>query len=95
MPPRSPPAPHRLTSEQSATPPGTIASLVALYAVQCAKFNYQIAAETRRTQWAILQRFRDEHGEKRVAMLKRQHVEAMLADKAPYPRRNWIKRYAR
>jgi integrase len=71
--------------------PGTVAALVALYAVQCAKFNHEIAAETRRTQWAMLQRFRDEHGEKRVAMLNRQHVEAMLAGKAPYPRRNWVK----
>jgi integrase len=71
--------------------PGTIAAVVAVYATQCAKFNHEIAAETRRTQWAILQRFRDEHGEKRVAMLKRQHVEAMLANKRPYPRRNWLK----
>ena len=41
--------------------------------------------------WVILQRFRNEHGEKRVVLLKRQHVEAILAGKPPYPRRNWLR----
>jgi integrase len=70
--------------------PGTVAALVAAYA-DSSKFKHEFAAETRRTQWAILQRFRDEHGPKRVAMLKCHHVEALLAGKRPYPRRNWLK----
>ena len=69
---------------------GTVAALVAAYA-NSAHFKHEIAPETRRTQWAILQRFRDEHGEKRVAILRREHVAAILASKKPYPRRNWLK----
>ena len=46
---------------------GTIAALVALYA-NSSQFKHEIAAETRRTMWAILQKFRDEHGGKRVAL---------------------------
>jgi integrase len=38
-----------------------------------------------------LPRFRDDHGEKRVGGLKREHVVALLASKEPYPRRNWLK----
>src|SRR6516162_6365847 len=45
--------------------PGTIAALVALYA-NSSQFKHVIAAETRRTMWAISQKFRDEHGTKRV-----------------------------
>ncbi len=70
--------------------PGTVAALVAAYS-NCARFKHEIAPETRRTQWAILQRFREEHGEKRVATLRREHVAAILAEKKPYPRRNWLK----
>jgi len=70
--------------------PGTVAALVAAYA-SSARFKHEIAPETRRTQWAILQRFRDEHGEKRVATLRREHVVAVLSSKKPYPRRNWLK----
>lgn len=69
---------------------GTVASLVAAYA-NSAHFKHEIAPETRRTQWAILQRFRDEHGDKRIATLRREHVVAILSSKKPYPRRNWIK----
>lgn len=70
--------------------PGTIAALIAAYA-NSARLNHELAPETRRTQWAILQRFRDEHGEKRVATLRREHVVAILSIKKPYPRRNWLK----
>ena len=70
--------------------PGTVAALVAAY-TETAHFKYELAAETRRTQWAILQRFRDEHGDKPVAKLKREHLLAILAGKRPYPKRNWLK----
>jgi integrase len=70
--------------------PGTVAALVAAYA-NCARFKHELAPETRRTQWEILQRFRDEHGEKRVGTLRREHVVAILSGKKPYPRRNWLK----
>jgi integrase len=70
--------------------PGTIAALVALYA-ETADFKHAIAPETRRTMWAILQRFRNDHGTKRVAPLKREHVLAILAARPPFAQRNWVR----
>jgi integrase len=70
--------------------PGTIAALVALYA-NSSQFKHEIAAETRRTMWAILRRFGDEHGGKRVALLRREHVLAILDCRPPFARRNWLR----
>ena len=70
--------------------PGTIAALVALYA-NSSQFKHEIAAETRRTMWAILQKFRDEHGTKRVALLRREHVLAILDGRPPFAKRNWLR----
>src|SRR5262245_53122604 len=69
--------------------PGTIAALVAAYAASGAFRD--LAAETRRSRWAILRRFGDEYGAKRVALLKREHVEAILRGIRPHPRRNFLK----
>jgi integrase len=74
----------------SRSQPGTVAALVAVYC-ETAEFKHEIAPETRRTQWAILQRFRNEHGDKPVHKLKREHVLAILAGKRPYPKRNWLR----
>jgi integrase len=74
----------------SRSKPGTIAALVAAYCGS-AEFKHEIAAETRRTRWAILQRFRDEHGDKPVAKLKREHMLAILGGKRPFPKRNWLR----
>ena len=70
--------------------PGTVAALVALYA-NSSQFRHEIAAETRRTMWAILQRFRNEHGVKRVALLRREHVLAILDGRPPFAKRNWLR----
>jgi integrase len=70
--------------------PGTAAALVAVYA-NSSQFKHEIAAETRRTTWSILQRFRNEHGSKRVALLRPQHVLAMLEGRRPFARRNWLR----
>src|SRR5262245_26108599 len=69
---------------------GTIAALVALYA-NSSRFKHEIAAETQRTMWAILQKFRDEHGSKRVALLRREHVLAILDGRPPFAKRNWLR----
>jgi integrase len=69
--------------------PGTVAALVAAYAAS--DTFRDLAPETRRTRWAILRRFGDEHGDKRVATLKREHAEAMLRSKRPHPRQNFLK----
>jgi integrase len=70
--------------------PGTVSSLIALY-VNSSQFKHEIAAETRRTMWAILQKFRDEHGSKRVAMLRREHVLAILDGRRPFAKRNLLR----
>jgi len=69
--------------------PGTVAALVAAYAGS--DTFRELAPDTRRTRWAILRRFGDEHAGKRVAMLKREHVEAMMRGMRPHPRRNFLK----
>src|SRR6516162_3940822 len=68
---------------------GTVAALVAAY-ISSDVFR-DLAPETRRTRWAILQKLRDEHGTKRVALLRHEHVEAMLRAKRPFPRQNLLK----
>jgi integrase len=69
--------------------PGTIASLIAVY-ISSDVFR-DLAPETKRTRLAILQKLRDEHGSKRVALLRREHVEAILRTKRPFPRQNLLK----
>lgn len=74
------------------TKPGTINALVVSY------FNSMafqaLAPETRRTRRNILERFRAEHGDKRSARLKREHVNVMFAKKVAtrFAARNWLKR---
>jgi integrase len=52
-----------------------------------------LATETRRTRRNILERFRAEHGDKRSALLRREHVNVMFAKKAAarFAARNWLK----
>jgi integrase len=40
---------------------------------------------------AILENFRAEHGDKRVALMLRPHIEKLLARKSPAAARNWLK----
>lgn len=61
----------------SRTGPGTIAALVVAYYNSEAWTN--LSADTRRNRRRYIERFREEHGDKRVALLQRHHVEKMLA----------------
>jgi integrase len=65
------------------TRPGTIAALTVGY-FNSATFH-SLAPETKRTRRNILERFRTEHGDKRVALLHRQHIEKMVIAKAATP----------
>ncbi len=58
--------------------PGTMAALIVSY-YSSPKFR-TLKAITQRTYRNILERFRMEHGHKSVAGLRRDHVEALLAD---------------
>jgi hypothetical protein len=81
----------RIEIGASRTKPGTINALVVSY---CNSMVFQtLAPETRRTRRNILERFRAEHGDKRSALLKREHVNVIFAKKVAtrFAARNWLK----
>jgi integrase len=67
----------------SRTKPGTVTAAVVSYFNSWAFRN--LAAETRRTRKNILERFREQHGDKRIALLQPDHVKVMVAAKAGTP----------
>src|SRR5262249_8554159 len=75
----------------SRTIPGTVNAAVISY------FNsgafQALAAETQRSRRGILERFCAEHGDKRIALLQRAHIDRMVAAKAATPSatRNFLK----
>jgi hypothetical protein len=79
----------------SRTTPGTMAAAVVSYFNSWAFQN--LAAETRRTRKNILERFRERHGDKRIALLQADHVKSMLAAKAGTPQaaNNFLSRSGR
>src|SRR5690606_1279376 len=71
------------------TMPGTISALVIAYYQNVAFRN--LAVGTQKMRRSILERFRAEHGDKRVALLGRSHVAKLLGGKSPAAARNWRK----
>jgi integrase len=65
------------------TPVGSVAATVGLYLGSTA-FN-NLATETQRTRRNILERFREEHGDKRIAAIEKKHVQAMVTAKGATP----------
>jgi integrase len=74
----------------SRTMPGTISALVVAY-YNSAEFKHQFAVATQDMRRAIIERFRAEHGDKRVALLQRGHVLKMLAKIERAYAQKWIK----
>lgn len=73
----------------SRTKPGTVSALVVAYYNNVA---FKTLAEgTQKMRRAILERFRTEHGDKRVALLGKGHVAKILGSKSPAAARNWRK----
>jgi integrase len=69
--------PESIQVGASRTSPGTINALaVDYYRSQQWK---DLAADTRRKRWRIIERFRAKHGDKRVAFLRQAHIQIMLA----------------
>src|SRR5207248_8535405 len=62
------------------TKPGTVNAAIVAYYGSVAFIN--LAAETQRTRRNILETFRRDHGEKRVALLQVRHIADMVAAKA-------------
>jgi integrase len=73
------------------TKPGTVNAAVIGYFSSSA--FHSLAPETRRTRRNILERFAAEHGDKRIALLQRGHIDRMVAAKASTPAaaRNFLK----
>jgi integrase len=72
------------------TLPGTINALVISY-YRSAEWN-ALAVETQKERRRIIERFRTEHGSKRVATLEQHHIEKMLAKiEKPSVKFHWLK----
>ena len=72
------------------THPGTINALVVSYYRSADWLG--LTDDTRKTRRRIIERFRAEHGEKRVALLQREHVIKMLAAiEGAGTKRHWLK----
>jgi integrase len=73
------------------TKPGTINALVVVY-YQSDAWNRGLTAETQKTRRRIIEKFRTQHGDKRVALLQREHLLKMLdAIGKPSAKRHWLK----
>jgi integrase len=77
------PAGSRPTRCASRTTAGTVAAVVGMYLASAAFAG--LADETRRTRRNILERFREAHGDKRIASIERKHVQALIDAKAATP----------
>jgi site-specific recombinase XerD len=71
------------------TQPGTFnAAIVGYY--QCLAFR-ELAPSTQARRRAILERFRSEHGDKRIATLPQEFIRRVLDQMKPGEARNWLK----
>jgi integrase len=71
--------------------PGTISALMVAY-YNSAEFKHELAPETRRKRRNIAERFREQHGDKRVVLLQREHINKILMKiERPHAKRNWLK----
>jgi len=70
--------------------PGSVSAAIAAY-YSDSSFRDALAPITQQNRRAILERFREEHGDKRIASLERKHIAALLGAKKPFAARNWLK----
>lgn len=82
--------PEHLEIGASRTLPGTINALAVNY---YGSDDWQkLAADTQKNRRRVIERFRAQHGDKRVALLQREHILGMLAAiKRPSAKRHWLK----
>ncbi len=74
----------------SRTMPGTINALAVDY-YRSTEWD-DLSVDTRKTRRRIIERFRAKHGDKRVVLLRHEHIEKMLAEIAKRSaKRHWLK----
>lgn len=71
-------------------PSGSVGAAIAAY-YQHNSFLHGLAPATQKNRRAILERFRNAHGDKRIARLQRPHVAAILGALKPHPARALLK----
>jgi integrase len=72
----------------SRTKPGTVsAAIIGYYRDQS---FLTLAPSTQRSLRGILEHFRAEHGDKRIALLQRQHIITLLKSKKRFAARHWL-----
>jgi integrase len=71
---------------------GTVNAAIVFY-YGSTDFTEDLAPTTQRMRRNILERFRNDHGDKRFADLQQRHVEALLTPMARYARKNWLKTF--
>ena len=74
----------------SRTVAGTINAAVAAY-YRSTNFTQALAPATQRMRRNILEHFRADHGDKRIALLQRNHIAKILETMKPYAQKNWLK----
>lgn len=74
----------------SRTIPGTVnAAIVSYY--QATEFKDALGESTQKMRRAILERFREQHGDKRIALMHSTAIQNILSSKSPAASRNWKK----
>jgi hypothetical protein len=72
------------------TKPGTVNALVVIY-YKSDDWS-RLTLDTQKTRRRIIERFRAQHGDKRVALLQREHIIKMMgAMDKPTAKRHWLK----
>jgi integrase len=71
------------------TAPGTVSAAIASYYQDQAFLA--LAPSTQRALRNILEHFRADHGDKRIALLQRQHIVTLLKPKKRFAARHWLK----
>jgi integrase len=75
----------------SRTLPGTVQAAVVGY-YQSTAFTRELAASSQISQRSLMERFRAEHGDKRIAKLERRHVQAYISNLgSPSVQRNMLR----
>jgi integrase len=69
--------------------PGTVSAAISGYYHNQSFLT--LAPTTQRPLRAILERLREEHGDKRIALLQRQHIVTLLSSKKRFAARHWLK----
>lgn len=72
----------------SRTKPGTVSAAIIGY--YCSQSFLTLAPSTQQPRRGILEHFRAEHGDKRIASLQRQHIIALLRTKRRFAARHWL-----